>query len=702
MSRGANFAVSPSEIPIVDYVAQTELACSGLPEGKANELRSAMHGLLKNAKAPKSNITKEERGAIRTIQKAIKNKEVLVLSQDKGRAIVLEDPDTYRTKMIKMLEPENVAEDKKTYIKLDKDPTKTVKNKITQKLKSLKDTGKITYKQYMEVKPQSEAIPRMYALPKVHKNPSDPPYRPIVDYTGSCTYNIAKALSLLINPTIGKTEHHLLNSKQLVDKIKDVVLAEDEIWISHDVVALFPSVPVDEALEEIEKRLVNDKTLPQRTNLSPDDIMDLLRLVVDTTIFTYNDQLYKQSSGFPMGSGISPGACNTYMERFEGQALESCPPEFKPMVWLRYVDDVVEAIHKDKVDQFTNHLNSINPCIQFTVELQSENDEGKQHLPVLDVDIQRLEDGAAKFKVYKKSTHTDQYLNFNSHHPLHQKLGVIRTLFDRANTLTSTAEDKATEILNIKTALRACNYPDWSFEKVERKMRESKDKTKKKSKDAKTDHKKNSKLVVLPYVKGLSEAAARILQKFDTTACFRPANTLGQQLFKLKDKADPLKQADAIYKVGCKNCELSYIGETTRPLYIRQKEHCAESEKANNTRSFTRQQRKDSTTTEFKSALAEHSVKENHIIDWEGVKTLETVTDWHMRGIKEAIHIRSTPQNMNRPQGERYHLPNVWNTLLTTSTTEKNPTQPRGDQTRGAGPTRSSRGSVRGRGGRGR
>ena len=122
--------------------------------------------------------------------------------------------------------------------------------------------------------------------------------------------------------------------------------------------------------------------------------------------------------------------------------------------------------------------------------------------------------------------------------------------------------------------------------------------------------------------------------------------------------------ADAIYQVQCKSCERKYIGETTRPLYVRQKEHQTETDKALKTNTYTRQQRKDSFTTEYKSALAEHSVTMNHVIDWEGVKTLERVPDWHMRGIKEAIHIRQTPNNLNRPQGERYLLPNVWNSLL--------------------------------------
>ena len=117
------------------------------------------------------------------------------------------------------------------------------------------------------------------------------------------------------------------------------------------------------------------------------------------------------------------------MEQFEADTL-SCPLNVRPSVWLRYVDDVVEAIHKGRVDQFTSHLNNRNSSIQFTVELQGEDKDGNQHLPILDFDIQRLEDGTSKFKIYRKSTLTDQYLNFNSHHPLHQILGVVRTHFE--------------------------------------------------------------------------------------------------------------------------------------------------------------------------------------------------------------------------------------------------------------------------------
>ena len=78
-------------------MAHIEFVCRGIPEGRANDLWSKMHGLLASAKPPKFNISKEGQEAFRSLQKAINNKYVLVrvLALDKGRAIVLEDPETY-------------------------------------------------------------------------------------------------------------------------------------------------------------------------------------------------------------------------------------------------------------------------------------------------------------------------------------------------------------------------------------------------------------------------------------------------------------------------------------------------------------------------------------------------------------------------------------------------------------------------------
>jgi len=58
-------------------------------------------------------------------------------------------------------------------------------------------------------------------------------------------------------------------------------------------------------------------------------------------------------------------------------------------------------------------------------------DEGK--LPFLDVMVMK-DVTTQKFKteVYRKPTHADRYLHFDSYHPPHVKAGIIRTLLRRS------------------------------------------------------------------------------------------------------------------------------------------------------------------------------------------------------------------------------------------------------------------------------
>ena len=118
------------------------------------------------------------------------------------------------------------------------------------------------------------------------------------------------------------------------------------------------------------------------------------------------------------------------------------------------MDDTCTALKSDQVEAFHLHLNSIEPTIQFTLEL--ETDGG---LPFLDTRISRHQDGSLSTKVYRKKTHTDKYLDFQSHHPLAHKLAVVRTLFHRADTLSSSVEDQDHEKKHIIRALSRNGYP---------------------------------------------------------------------------------------------------------------------------------------------------------------------------------------------------------------------------------------------------
>ena len=62
------------------------------------------------------------------------------------------------------------------------------------------------------------------------------------------------------------------------------------------------------------------------------------------------------------------------------------------------------------------------------------------------------------------------------------------------------------------------------------------------------------------------------------------------------------------------------------------------------------------------SALTDHAVKENLVIDWESATIVEKEREDLARDIKEAIYIRKLP-NLNRDEG-RYHLSHLYDNLL--------------------------------------
>ena len=105
-------------------------------------------------------------------------------------------------------------------------------------------------------------------------------------------------------------------------------------------------------------------------------------LCLNATFLQFRGKVYQQVHGTAMGSPVSVVIANLLMEDVEERVLTTFHPP--PRFWRRYVDDTFTALPRDLVQQFLSHLNSIEPCIQFTVE---EETEGK--LPFLDVPAKR-------------------------------------------------------------------------------------------------------------------------------------------------------------------------------------------------------------------------------------------------------------------------------------------------------------------------
>ena len=271
---------------------------------------------------------------------------------------------------------------------INQDPTTRYKNRLINLLKSIKAQGGMNEALYKKFYPTGAGVPKFYGLPKIHKR--DTPLRPIVSSLGSVSYATSKELARILKPLVGRSSYHVHNNQDLLEDLKSLKLEEDECLMSFDVKALFTSVPVQPAIQIIQKLLEEDQDLKQRTSMSVSQIISLLEFCLGSTYFTFKGRFYEQKEGTAMGSPISPVVANLYMEDLETKALQSAqnPPSF----WRRFVDDTLTILKSSNTDEFLQHLNSIDQHIQFTKE-ESRSDGS---MPFLDILITPREDGTLK------------------------------------------------------------------------------------------------------------------------------------------------------------------------------------------------------------------------------------------------------------------------------------------------------------------
>ena len=97
---------------------------------------------------------------------------------------------------------------------------------------------------------------------------------------------------------------------------------------------------------------------------------------------------------------------------------------------MRHVDDTL-VIQQEGHKPNLEHINKVDPAIKFTVEGDQENGA----IPFLDTLVEPEADNTLSITIYRKPMHTDQYLQWDSHHNLAAKYSVISTLTHRARTV---------------------------------------------------------------------------------------------------------------------------------------------------------------------------------------------------------------------------------------------------------------------------
>ena len=310
------------------------------------------------------------------------------------------------------------------------------------------------------------------------------------------------------------------------------------------------------------------------------------------------------------------------------------------------MNDTFVIIQKEKEDSFFNHINNIDNKIQFTKE--ASRSDGS--MPFLDTLVTINGDGSLNTKVYRKPTHTDLYLQWDSHHSIAAKYSVINTLHHRAKAVSSNNQLLKEEEDHLQEVLTRNKYPLWALNRVKIKNRttqanqQQQHRTQSNVNTSRTTGNQKS-YMVLPYVKGLSESIKNVGKKHGIQIYFKGGNTIKSLLVTPKDKDHITKKSGIIYRFKCNrvDCEDEYIGESSRTFGERYKEHL-----------------------KAPSPIYDHRTTTGHETSIENFSIVGREDQNLIRTIKEAIYVRVNNPSLKKNIG-KYHLPHIWDEVLLNS-----------------------------------
>ena len=155
-----------------------------------------------------------------------------------------------------------------------------------------------------------------------------------------------------------------------------------------------------------------------------------------------------------MGSPLGPTLANTFLCFHEQIWLDSCPVEFKLVIYRRFVNDTfLLSRSKEHIEKFHLYLNCQHPNIKFTTDIEENNS-----ISFLDIKINR-DNNRFLTSVYRKPTFSGVFTNFGSYIPLSYRSGLISSFLYGAFKLCSNFEIFHQEIVLLKDIFKRNGYP---------------------------------------------------------------------------------------------------------------------------------------------------------------------------------------------------------------------------------------------------
>lgn len=274
-----------------------------------------------------------------------------------------------------------------------------------------------------------------------------------------------------------------------------------------------------------------------------------------------------------MGSPLGPLFANIFLSHYESQWLQDSP--VKPILYKRYVDDTLWLLPANAdISLLMTYMNSRHKNMRFTYETENSDCISFIGVTVTHTSSENNLHGY-QTSVFRKSTSTSLFTNFNSFTPLTYRLSVFKCLIFRAFHLCSSWSLFHVEVSKLRSMLLRNAYPSWILDRI---IKHSV--TNFMQPRVKYGPHKERVYIGLPFLGSVTDQLRRSIKQInkqfmphkDVIVYFKPGLRVSN-FFRTKDSTPFELRSHVVYQYTCAGCNSSYIGQTARHLHHRIAEH---------------------------------------------------------------------------------------------------------------------------------
>lgn len=167
---------------------------------------------------------------------------------------------------------------------------------------------------------------------------------------------------------------------------------------------MFTNITASTAIQSVKKRQgklnINNKNMKL--------IIDIIQFVCTTsTEITFNGCFYKQIKGLRMGSSLSPILADFVMEDILDKVFLTID---RPILIMKYVDDIMIADTNEKAQQIFQKLNEADPNSKIEIEYEKGNTINYLDFTIINQPFK------TQTKWYQKHIASGRFLNYLSQH----------------------------------------------------------------------------------------------------------------------------------------------------------------------------------------------------------------------------------------------------------------------------------------------